>query len=567
MINISKEEAELFEKNGFSKEKVKATVEHYRQQGMSDEEIQLKINTQIANFSNTQPQEKQSEKKQGVDLTPSGLLKKYLAGIDAPRRAIEEWKKGNSLESPLVDAYKLNRQDQEQFSADHPVLSGVSDFVTDVGGYAAALPTLGGAGVGTFAANSAIQGGVPFALEALKRGDNPVLGAGAGTGIAAALQGITPPILKGSAAGIEKALNSNFVKNRIPKAIEFLTSVPAEYSQRAIQKELAGDSIFKGKFDNKILNKGYKDAGEKAAKGFKNATYESNAGIEQALNSLPQDSINSGNLVDELVTDINRYSHGGRTNPAIDQKGDDIFEYLKELSNPQNKTVDYHNIKSNIQNQLRNQYGKESGEGINALKEMGATIRDRLNSISPEYARANANRESLYDIKKVLDNINPKTIAGKLRNSETDASIQKGIDEAVEQLDAIVSPQYKFLDNVRDLRAREALEKWFPGQGKGFGSDEGAGNIARVIAAKMGKDLVDNLGGLGRGVRSAITIGSLGTFSPKWMGQGTIKNIGKLSNKAKDILSGAYDKAILKFVPALSKSPTTLYGGVEYNDY
>ena len=37
MININNEDAKLFESKGFNKEKVGATIEHYRLQGLSDD--------------------------------------------------------------------------------------------------------------------------------------------------------------------------------------------------------------------------------------------------------------------------------------------------------------------------------------------------------------------------------------------------------------------------------------------------------------------------------------------------------------------------------------------------
>ena len=55
MINISEDDAKLFEQNGYSKEHVGATVTHYRQQGLSDDEIQNKINTRLSGWKNVQP--------------------------------------------------------------------------------------------------------------------------------------------------------------------------------------------------------------------------------------------------------------------------------------------------------------------------------------------------------------------------------------------------------------------------------------------------------------------------------------------------------------------------------
>jgi hypothetical protein len=49
-INISPEDTKLFENNGYDYSSVKSTVDHYRQQGLSDDEIQGKIDIQLQNF-------------------------------------------------------------------------------------------------------------------------------------------------------------------------------------------------------------------------------------------------------------------------------------------------------------------------------------------------------------------------------------------------------------------------------------------------------------------------------------------------------------------------------------
>ena len=551
-IKFTDEQIELLYNNGFTDEDIQYTIDEDRKNGLKDSEIQRNILKTIGQYK-------------GLDLTPSGLVDKAVntinAGLETPVRMIKD---KQNISDAFKSGYENSANIREQLKSLNPVMSKVADFGTDIVGYngLGLLKAADNANklirTGVAAGNAAIQGGVPTALEYAKRGENAAEGAGVGTGVALALQGILPPVIKGSAAGIQKVTNSDFVKNKLPKAIEFLTSVPAEFTERAIQKELDGNTIFQGKFNNKDLNKAYKNVGERAIAGMRNASSKANADIKAALNSLPEGSINSPRLINEIIKDVEGFSNGGRTNPALNQKGNDIMHFLEELNNGQNNTVDFHNIKSDIQNLLRNQYGKESGEGINALKGMGAKIREALNNISPEYAQANANREALHEINRTLDNMNPKTIASKLRNTETDAAIRKGVDEAAEELDNIVAPEYKFLDEVKDLRAREALEKWLPGQGQGAGSEQGAGNIGRGVAAVIANNLMNSFGGLGRTAQTAVTLGSLGAFSPKWTGKGTIKNIGKLNNiaqNAKNIEQDAYNAALQKMnvLPALSK--------------
>ncbi len=510
MINISAEDAKLFQDNGFTKEQIGATINHYRQQGLSDDDIQLKINDRLSSFGKAPV-----EKKKGIDLTPSGVYKKAVAGAVAPLRAA-------IYKESIPEAYQTGMEKLEEFKP----AGGTADFIFDTAVYSR-LPMLKGAStagkVGAFAGNTAIQGGLPGLLEGAKEGE-ALEGAGAGTGIAAAIN-----IIPGAGKYISKGLANPTFQRNFGKVQELLTSVPSEMSERALQKELAGNSIFKGKFDSKNLNEAYNEVGQRAIAGMKNAEQQANAQIDNALNNLPNNAINQPQLMIDLTKGVEQYAHGGRYNPALAEKGDDILHFLNELGNPENKTVDFHSIKSSIQSLLRGKYGKDSGDGINALKGISAKVREKLNSSSPEYAQANANREALHEIKDSLGGMNRKTIGSNLRNVEGDAKVRAGYSQAAEELENLVAPEYKFLDEVKDLRAREALEQWLPGQGGGFGSSQGAGNLVR------------NAIGLGTLPTAAATLHNplliLGSaaLSPKLGAKATIQNLGRLNNTAESL--------------------------------
>ena len=329
------------------------------------------------------------------------------------------------------------------------------------------------------------------------------------------------------AKGGKVVLNSPVVTKALPKIQELTTSVPAEYSERAIQKELAGDSIFKGKFDQKDLNKNYYEAGQKAVSGIQALEMDANKAIHDAtvgLNDLPL--INRTKLVEKLASDIDSFRHGGDRNPAIDQKGKEIMEYLNQVASDKTNSA-LAGTKGNIQALVSGKYGKETGEGIMALKGMGHTINEELRNLSPDYALANDARANLYAIKDNLGGLNHKTVASRLRNAEGDSAIRSGYNQSAEELDSLVAPEFKFLDQVKDLRAREALESWFPGQYGGFGGAQGGANAGRLLA-----------GGFGVGVTRNPAV--LGFFSPKVFGQGTIRGIGALNNFNKYIEKG-YD--------------------------
>lgn len=74
-VNLSEEDAQLFIKNGFSREQVGETVNHYRSQGFSDEDIQSKLNARVAAWKTpqqpVQPQEtSQQPTTQEKPVTP-----------------------------------------------------------------------------------------------------------------------------------------------------------------------------------------------------------------------------------------------------------------------------------------------------------------------------------------------------------------------------------------------------------------------------------------------------------------------------------------------------------------
>ena len=137
-------------------------------------------------FEGVKEEKKQpeNEEKKGIDLTPSGLAKNTLASVLAPIRS-----------GIYGEDYKTARENALGNVEKFKPAKGAGDFLVDMAVYSK-LPMLKGAGVGNFLGNAAIQGGVPAALESLKRGGNAVEGAGFGTGIASLLQTI-PYVGKG----------------------------------------------------------------------------------------------------------------------------------------------------------------------------------------------------------------------------------------------------------------------------------------------------------------------------------------------------------------------------------
>lgn len=74
-INLSNEDAQLFMQNGYTKEQVGATVNHYREQGLSDDDIQAKLNARVAGWKTpqqpTQKVEQSTQQPEQPQETPT----------------------------------------------------------------------------------------------------------------------------------------------------------------------------------------------------------------------------------------------------------------------------------------------------------------------------------------------------------------------------------------------------------------------------------------------------------------------------------------------------------------
>lgn len=563
--------------------------------------------------------EKTTQKEnKGIDLTPSGLVKNTLASALAPiRGAIHN------------EDYKTARENALKAAESFKPAGGAGDFVWDMLGYSQ-LPVLRGSGALNFVGNAAIQGGVPAAAESLKRGGNALKGAGVGTGIAGALQGLNKPLGK----GVQKLLESDAVQKNLPKVLEGLTSAPADYSQRAIEKELAGESILGGKFNaetaylpiERKLRQAkemlptaedfageYNRLGQKAVEGLENLKTGAGQEISEMLGQLGDKPLDTTNIKNAISSTIKSYAKGGNINPAEIRAGKEL-EQVNNLIGEEAKPIDLHNIKELLYDVAN--YDTAGGIRNDAIKGVANQINNYLRAIEPKYAKPNDVFSLIKNVEKDAGGLNPSTIGGKISNIGTKGNITSGLDnrlknidsllpnqnkfykqaqdinaerEAIENIKGMIGQQYErnprllanrtdegfenainelqkrtgvnFMDELADTRAREALEKFFPGQGGGSGSSQGFGNLLRtaLIGGSPTAALITH---------NPAALAGLALVSPKIMAKGTIKNIGKLSNTAKKAVEGAYDDIINRLSNLGGKAAANmLYGGVEYNDY
>ena len=412
--------------------------------------------------------------KKGIDLTPSGLYKQAISYPAGAIRALAKGEDFNTAREKALQTYK-----------DFKPAGGLMDVAFDTYIYSK-LPVskfataekfnrLGkfsnlGADVANNAITGAGQGAVIGGLEGLKE-DASLEGAlgGATTGalVGGSIGGAVPVV----ATGVTKAIESPRFQNTVAKGIEALTSSPEKYNKLALENELKGNSIFKGKWDvdtaykpierelvtaksrlatNKDYKNIFKGLGESVRKKLEASVkpdeyfaQEYNKIGNQALNAINNLQENAGRAVGEAVTKLppkaeiptselkkimdklyDSYSVSGRPdlNVAIN-KGGGLY----------NKVDDWLN----------------NNQQLNALKE---GIESRLNS--NELASTVFNKEAENEAFDILANATGKN-ANWLKSQLKSDSNAKGMGKRRE----FIEKQLDKVDDKLDLNATKGQYK------------------------------------------------------------------------------------------------------------
>lgn len=411
--------------------------------------------------------------------------------------------------------------------------------------------------------------------------------------------------MNGGAKITTKILKNPSFQNKFTTVLEGLTSVPKKYLNLALNKELAGKSIFNGKFDAETayrpIEQKLKEAksflpdsesyaerfygvGQKAKRGLEKIKTKAGDDIREALENLSPEEINIGDLKAGIQDLINNYSNGGEINPAIIRSNREINEIYNLLSKDNIKPIDLHNIKE-ILYDIAN-YDAAGGIKNTTTKAMANKINDYLRKIDSNYAKANDKFALIKNVEYDLggaNGINSNTIGGKLSQYGTKKNIENGLDRRLKNVDMLLEPTDRFLndtktlvtgkknideinrlvgsaayernprllsnfndisreealdnlqkysginfmDDLEAIRAREALERFTPGQGGGSGSSQGYQNLVRSgITTTTGGAIGGLLGGP-MGTLGGLITGAA-AVSPKIMGKGSIKNLGTI---------------------------------------
>ena len=296
MINISEDDAMLFEQNGFSKEQVGATINHYREQGLNDDEIQGRINNKIGEFKGAlNPVQQTQEQPKGIDLTPSGIINNVSGAVaDTIATPVEMIKSGETNPKKAYSAVANRRKEfEKEYKKQAPILSGAKDLGADLVGYSMLPIAKGGNLLANFAKNAVVQGGVPMALESVKRGGNALGGLAGGSLLGAGVQAL-PYVgrVAGVVPGVGK-LVSRTVGRVKPETIE-----------RAVKADSKALDLTEKEAQNLLM-----DTTEAVRKNYKDLLQKRGETVGNLLNELPEDkTFTAEQLLNNYDSILNNYS-------------------------------------------------------------------------------------------------------------------------------------------------------------------------------------------------------------------------------------------------------------------
>lgn len=305
----------------------------------------------------------QGSVNKNVNLTPSGIVqglsKNITAGLFTPITAIKD-------KISLPEAFKKQKAIMDKAEIENPDLFNhpVRDFATDTVVYTAlpevkALQGFRGAGMLNKSLTGAYQGGLIGGLESLKNKGKSKENVNDAAGLAA-MGAVLPPALSVLGNGVRNLIAKPSFQNQVTKTLEALTSVPKKYSDLALQAELAGKSLFKGKFDPETAyrpieqklreaksflptSEDYADrfysVGKKAKRGLENVKQKAGEDIREVLNKFTPEDLDISGLKNEISELVNSFANGGEINPVLIRANKDIQQINKLLGNKSKEEI------------------------------------------------------------------------------------------------------------------------------------------------------------------------------------------------------------------------------------
>lgn len=291
---------------------------------IDDLELAKKIVAKYPEYEAEVTFDKVKENKR-MNITPAGIAKELGS---YPAAAIYGARKGGDFEE--------NRQKMLQEYENFKPLGGISDLLFDLAVYSR-IPMLKNAQgasklakVGTFAGNAALQGGLPAALETYSRGGNTVSGATAGTGVAAALQGIIPPAAK----GIEKV--APYAAKLAPFITKTIGRIKPQTLEQVVKPNSKALDLTADEAQNLLMN-----TTERVRKAYQQLVDKAGDKVAEAAKWLPEEAgVPANELKKELDKIYGSYSTSGNNalNVAKEVAGREYTDIINKIKNSKNNT-------------------------------------------------------------------------------------------------------------------------------------------------------------------------------------------------------------------------------------
>lgn len=301
------------------------------------------------------------------------------------------------------------------------------------------------------------------------------------------------PIVKPLLAPIAKAANKG-----IGFVGEILSSVPTEFIEKAIKREVAGDSLFKGKKKSfnelgiraqKAMNHVFREAGKEVGEEKKALINKKVLiGVDDFIKSIDDkiaektmDEISTLDKKDiKTLTNFKNALKGGVKKPILDEKGKVIGREI------QMDAAKLNLLKKKMQNQAKfslETVSKASDEAKGILKSVSGEIADKVNTKIPELGAVNKRFSKLADLKsRLATDLKDKSVARNVRNLVNKDEFTKNL---FKELDEAAPDHLKFFNDIEDTFVRQAFDQIFPGRGGGSGGAQGVANILRVAGVSQ----------------------------------------------------------------------------------
>lgn len=270
-------------------------------------------------------------------------------------------------------------------------------------------------------------------------------------------------------------------KKGLAAVSEAFNSVPQEMFERALDKELKGQSIFKGKWSLRVFN----SIGKKAQSAINFVKKEAGKEVGEEVAALKgsKQTINAKGIISKIDDMIEQRAAGGET--SLEKKDLKIINDIKnKLITDLEMNVGKANIiKRQINNKVKFQtetVKTPSSEGQGILKQVAKDINDSIADVVPKYREVNEKFSKVSNLQdRLKSQLKDVSVERNVRNLFNDKT-SKFSQELFEELDEIAPKNLKFIEQLKDSVARAPFEEWFPGRGGGSGGPQGIANFLRL---------------------------------------------------------------------------------------